>query len=412
VIRNWLTALRRRFSSALSTLDKPTGRRHLLVDLSVMARSDARTGIQRVVRALLAELLATPPEGLEVIPVAASRGLAYRRLPKDRPFDMAARDLAGLPRVSAGAGDIFLGLDYAANIVPERRRQLIGWQRAGATLVFVVYDLLPARHPEWFTPKGAANHARWLRFIARHGDVLICISRSVLTGMSEEIARTRPNRAPVLRSIRLGSDIAASTPSRGAIELAPSLLAVMTSRPTVLMVGTIEPRKGYAEALAAFERLWTRPEIFGLDDSAMPALVIVGRAGWSTEALQARLKGDSRQGTLLHWVESASDELLDTLYPQAAGLLFTSLGEGFGLPIIEAARHARPILARDLPVLRESAPIWARFFSSDEPADLAMAILEWLRDSQASAALLPANDLPTWAASAEDLRQILVPRTP
>ncbi len=99
------------------------------------------------------------------------------------------------------------------------------------------------------------------------------------------------------------------------------------------MVGTIEPRKGHAMVLSAFETLWAE----GHDVN----LVIVGRKGWLVDALCSRLAGHARLGRRLFWFESASDEYLDAIYANSSCLMAASEGEGFGLPLIEAAQRGR-----------------------------------------------------------------------
>jgi hypothetical protein len=57
--------------------------RQLLVDVSVIYQSDARTGIQRVVRSLLVQLLAAPPAGYQVCPIFATRRQRYSHAASD-----------------------------------------------------------------------------------------------------------------------------------------------------------------------------------------------------------------------------------------------------------------------------------------------------------------------------------------
>src|SRR3546814_20205534 len=96
------------------------------------------------------------------------------------------------------------------------------------------------------------------------------------------------------------------------------------------MVGTLEPRKAHAQAIAAFESLWAR----GTDI----ALVIVGKLGWRVDGLPDRLRRHPEFGKRLFWLEGISDEFLEQLYARTSFLLGASEGEGFGLPLIEAAR--------------------------------------------------------------------------
>ena len=88
------------------------------------------------------------------------------------------------------------------------------------------------------------------------------------------------------------------------------------------MVGTIEPRKAYDRAIAAFELMWeSRPNA--------PSLVIVGSAGWKTAALQDRIRRHSEYGRRLHWLQQASDEALHQAYAAARAVLIASYAEGW-----------------------------------------------------------------------------------
>jgi glycosyltransferase involved in cell wall biosynthesis len=92
------------------------------------------------------------------------------------------------------------------------------------------------------------------------------------------------------------------------------------------------------------------------------------------------------------------------VYGASTCLIIASEGEGFGLPLIEAAQHGLPILARDIPVFREVAGDHATYFSGSEVMNLATAIEEWLDRYHAgnvpSSATMPWQ---TWAESAEKI---------
>jgi glycosyltransferase involved in cell wall biosynthesis len=136
------------------------------------------------------------------------------------------------------------------------------------------------------------------------------------------------------------------------------------------MVGTVEPRKGHAQTLAAFELLWA--------DGVDVNLVIIGRQGWMVEMLLENLRPHHERGKRLFWLEGISDEYLEKIYAASTCLITASEAEGFGLPLIEAAQHKLPIITRDIPVSREVAGEHAFYFNGKEPADLARAVREWL----------------------------------
>jgi glycosyltransferase involved in cell wall biosynthesis len=148
------------------------------------------------------------------------------------------------------------------------------------------------------------------------------------------------------------------------------MLERMRSHPAILMVGTIEPRKGYDAAIPAFEYLWEEK------GAGAPDLVIVGRSGWRTQALQDQLCNHPEFGRRLYWFKDVSDEDLCRLYEGCRGVLMASRGEGMGLPLLEAATHGCAILARDLPVFREQLLPGITFFDSDRRDVLGRAVME------------------------------------
>jgi len=175
------------------------------------------------------------------------------------------------------------------------------------------------------------------------------------------------------------------------------------------MVGTIEPRKGHLQALSAFEQLWR--------DGSEARLVIVGKEGWTglpdnqrrtIPHLMNRLRHHPELGKRLFWLSGISDEYLERLYAAANCLLAPSEGEGFGLPLIEAAQCGLPILARDLPVFREVAREHACYFSGLAAADLAQALKAWLElDAKGQAPSSRNIEWSTWERNARELVLIL-----
>ncbi len=75
-------------------------------------------------------------------------------------------------------------------------------------------------------------------------------------------------------------------------------------------------------------------------------------------------------------------------------------------PLIEAAQHKLPIIARDIPVFREVAGEYAYYFDGKEPSDLAQSITKWLQ-LHASEQHPTSDNMPwlTWKESAAHLMQ-------
>lgn len=387
---------------AALTLEPAFADRQILIDVSAIARSDLRTGIERAVRALIRELIANPPPGFRIEPVA-SRGMAffYARAFTAQLLGVSPGELRDEP-AEFRAGDVYFMPDLEHMSVIRHRDTYRAMRDHGVTVHFMVHDLLPVRFPDFF-PKGAAEvHARWLEVIGE-ADQAICVTRAVgddlLAWQKENGGAKNPHL--VVSHSHHGSDIAASSPTKGLPRKGRELVDGLKGSNAFLMVGTVEPRKGHGEVLDAFERLWA--------SGATDRLVIVGKPGWMLENLVGRLRRHSENGRRLFWVEQASDELLEELYAACTCLIAASHGEGFGLPLIEAARHGLPVIARDIPVFREVAGDGAFFFDARDPEGLAAAIRDWIDLHWAGKA--PAStDMGrlTWAESAARLKELLL----
>ncbi len=72
------------------------------------------------------------------------------------------------------------------------------------------------------------------------------------------------------------------------------------------MVGTLEPRKGHIQTIAAFEQLWTE----GFEAN----LVVVGKQGWKMGSLADTSRNHHELGKRLFWLESTSDEYMEKVY--------------------------------------------------------------------------------------------------
>jgi glycosyltransferase involved in cell wall biosynthesis len=379
-------------------------KKQLLVDISELVQRDAKTGIQRVVRSILAELLTNPPPGFSVEPIYASPhepGYRYAKQFTQRflghPEQLVEDGFADMFN-----GDIFFGLDLQPHAVFQQATFYAHLRRIGVQVYFVVYDLLPVLLPKMFPDGSSSNHAQWLSTLAQTDGVL-CISRAVADEMAEWLAVFGPERLRPFKLswFHLGADVACSAPTKGLPTDAIHVLKFLSRRPTFLSVGTIEPRKGQMQTLLAFEQLWNQ----GIDVN----LVIVGKHGWNVELLTDILRTHSELNKRLFWLEGISDEYLEKVYATSTCLIAASEGEGFGLPLIEAAQHKKSIIARDIPVFREVAGDYAYYFSGLRATDLASAVIDWLALDKAGKAPQSVS-MPwlTWKQSTQNLLDIIL----
>ena len=387
--------------------------RQLLVDVSALVHSDRKDGIHRVVRSILQEWLNNPPENFRVEPVYATPAQDYhyaRRFTLE--FLGCQIDHFVDEPIEYRNGDIFLGLDWHHHVNLTQRDFYQQLRRWGIRVEFLVYDLLPIQMPQYFPSGMAEMHSRWLKVVAEN-DGAICISKTVANELSiwmktYDAKRLRPFR---ISSFCLGSNFDDSLLTKGLSDDSENVLQIFRVWPTFLIVGTIEPRKGLSQVLNAFEQLW--------QENVNINLVIVGREGWkdlpdekrhSIPEIVNRLRHHPELGKRLFWLEGISDEYLKKVYETSTCLIAASEGEGFGLPLIEAAQHKLPIIARDIPIFREVAREYAYYFAKEKTEDFAAIIKAWL--TLYKAGTYPRSDdlqWATWAQSAQQLTTILDP---
>ena len=102
--------------------------------------------------------------------------------------------------------------------------------------------MLPLLRPEFFPSEMVPWAGDWIGTVAEVATGVVCISRTVADELYEWLTRAKPLRAQPLSLgyFHLGADLHGSLPTKGASEDAAIVLAKLRSRPTFLMVGTVE----------------------------------------------------------------------------------------------------------------------------------------------------------------------------
>lgn len=167
-------------------------------------------------------------------------------------------------------------------------------------------------------------------------------------------------------------------------------------RKYILAVSSIDPRKNFARLVEAF-KLLRRKDV---------ELYIVGG--------KSAIFGTTEMGETsdnIHWLGRVTDEELRNYYRGALAFIYPSLYEGFGIPAIEAMSMGCPVIASDIPVLREVCGDAALYTDPYDPSDMAK-IMEQLCDSPQLRQRLIINGHQrikrySWQRSAEMLYQVL-----
>jgi glycosyltransferase involved in cell wall biosynthesis len=245
--------------------------------------------------------------------------------------------------------DVYHCTDY---LIPRLRR---------TPVVATLYDAIPLAHPEWANQRLRRVKNWLLRAGASDADLVIAISHAAV----EDLVEHYKIPAARIRIVPLGVDdkwFAAPSPS--AIDAICRTRGVRAG--CFLFVGTLQPRKNLGTLIAAYDSLPAAVR-------SQHQLIIAGQYGWGAEDLRTVLEA-RRGGREVIWLDYVSREELHVLYAIACALVFPSLSEGFGLPVLEALASGTAVIASDLPVLREVAGHSATFINPRDIEQLADAM--------------------------------------
>lgn len=410
-------------ANALANMNVPTGlveaqarfaaqnlkvrnRPRILIDVGPTLRYDLRTGIQRVVKRIIQELFNVPSPSPQIEPVyifdselrRASRFL-------EKILDLPLNSLGVEQTITICPGDILVMMDLNLEEYDKFAQVFYNIRSLGGKIVTVVYDLIPIDFPQLFPELLPVAFRRWLNSACAESDILLCISKTVAKAVSGYRLNNKIglDRQLDITYFHLGADIPAVSNETSVREEVTALLQRSKS-PLFMIVGTIEPRKGHAFTLDAFELLWAQGD--------QSVLVFAGKFGGNMVGnipeVETRIRSHPKLNKLFFFIENPTDAELEVLYSEATALIAASTAEGFGLPIVEAALHHVPTLASDIPVFHEVGGEGALYFSLESPRNLAQVVNKMASLSKDERITMAKRvKVLTWKESAEMFLDVL-----
>lgn len=146
------------------------------------------------------------------------------------------------------------------------------------------------------------------------------------------------------------------------------------SKPYLLFVSTIEPRKNINAIIYAFNLLKKKYKI-------EHQLILIGKKGWNYDPIFADIES-SPWKSQIHHLDYLSDELVALFYSKADVFVYPSHYEGFGLPVLEAMTLGAPVVTSNTSSIPEVSGDAAILIDPNDPVQLAEAILKVISDSQ------------------------------
>ncbi len=322
------------------------------IDLSVL-NTRFPTGISRYTKRIAGALIGLPQNQLNWLTLGTSE--RFDSLGSQNcdhlPYEFPLHDLDAYQRESSAIlaiedVDLYFSTYYP---LPDR---------INSPCFLTIFDLLPIKHPDWFPNRNSYRFFNGpLRNSARQASHIFAISEATKNDIRDlyEIDEEKITVTPLASILDTPS---VESPERPLQE------------PYFLCVCTLEPRKNLERTLRAFERLLEA-------NSNLPhRLMIVGAYGWKSQDLQSTF---AKLGDRVCWAGYLSDSELSACYKHAEALVFVSLAEGFGLPLLEAMTYGTPVITSNcssMPEVAGDAGLYCDPLDIDSIADAWSRILD------------------------------------
>lgn len=339
----------------------------IYIDVSVLTLATFVTGIQRVTREITIRLIEREQENVVLLHYNA-RDNVYHRI-DNAAFCQYYRYGKGVKNKmitgeriefsDMAEGDVFFDLDAAWMCRVKRSWLLPLLKKQGVRIVAHIYDIISITHPQYCLERGVYNFMDFIGAHLQYADDIIVNAQATVDELQKLTQRLKISLPPC-HVVPLGADF--SKQEIVAEEQVPkNVVEAVQDRPYILMVGTIEPRKNHKLLLEAYDK--------GLKEMGYN-IIMAGYMGWNMEEFEQKLESHPDYGKRIFHFTGLDDKAIAFLYQHAKFLAFCSYTEGFGLPIIEAIQRGTPVLAADVPVLREVGGDYCVWFEQDNAGEL------------------------------------------
>lgn len=302
-------------------------------------------------------------------------------------------------KIKLKEGDIFFILDVPSSDWKNYEDLLDELRNNGVTIFGMVHDLFAIIHPEWFNSKHfCINFKKWNELLITKCDALICNSKATAFQVENYIKEKHMEYKSNLNLyyFHMGYEIGCTKPI-----IRNEIKGFVTNKPTFLMVGSVEPRKGYPLVYNVFSKISKEQNI---------QLLIVGKSGWKNKEFRQKYEQNKDINLSIRWYRDIGDKELKWLYLNCYALIAASKDEGYGLPLVEAASNLLPVVCSDIPIFHEVMGDYAIYFQCGSEKSLIDKIIT-IRDSYKERKDMLddfINTLYTWEESAREIKKILL----
>ena len=268
-------------------------------------------------------------------------------------------------------------------------------KQVGCLFTVLIHDIIPITHREFVKMEHVQAFEKNFGLICELADLIV--TNSAYTTKELNFCLERLDiKSKTVKNFRLGFDLDLIISGKVRNNLKKTFFELQP----YISVGSIDPRKNYQFLLDVFDQLWSQDKNV--------SLCIIGKYGWKSEDLIGRIKSHYKYNVNLFWFDDLQDAELEFCYKNAKALIYPSIIEGFGLPLVEALSYGCSVMASDIPVFHEIGGEICTYFSLNSIEQLHGLILQF----EAAGKLLNVTKSEfkwsDWQESTEKLFEIII----
>lgn len=231
---------------------------------------------------------------------------------------------------------------------------------APAARVVTFHDLTMVLWPQLHTLGRRIIMPLYMRHAWRTADIILFVSESTKRDADRIFLPSRRLRA--VTPLGIGCDAFAEVP---ATEINKELATLSIRQPYLLFIGTVEPRKNLVRVIQAFERI--------AGEFPDCSLLLAGKLGWGYEPVLAAIARSPFRERIRH-LGYVPDRSRSILLCGCAALVYPSLYEGFGLPVLEGMAAGVPVITSNVSSLPEVSGDAALLVNPESVDDIAAGL--------------------------------------
>lgn len=259
----------------------------------------------------------------------------------------------------APKGSVYLNVGQLGWAAPVMTRWLR--RRADVRAIFMLHDVIPLQRPDLVSRSGRIAYECMLNTVIRHAAGLITTTEVASRAVCRTLRAQGLPPVPV-QSLHLPVDPVF-------LEREPRS-NTLSQTPYFVICGAIETRKNHALLLDVWRRMVQRV------GPTAPRLMIIGSPAHGGDQVLKQLHETATLRDHVVVLSGMSSPSLRRVIANATAVLMPSFAEGFGLPVAEALALGTPVIASDLPALREVGRDLAVYLDPTDPVAWFEAILD------------------------------------